>query len=301
MFLLKPTSSKNLNPDERTAVAEHLLKHYKEIELEAPAKLAKLSDGKESVIVLNIKEDEMKEFGELFEVDVESVATYVGLMESLLTDLVNSGIIDIKSDDDAFDESMVSVKLDKDQTQELIKYFDIMSADVTNILNKEYENLSYKRTDRDLENSYQEATNNVTALETANEELEATIKERNEEISELTDSVNNAKLDRTKFEAIVNFVKTIDGVDENTVQFINTVIEAEDRKQIDYLLKLSNTFMKADSVKPTFKKVSMINHATNKDFDVLSDLVNDNTESGTDNTITNEVNSRVNAIADMFD
>ncbi len=300
LFLLKPASSKNLTPEDRSKVAKHLLKHYQEIDMAAPAKLSNMSEGKESTIMINIKEDEMKEFGQMFDVDVEDVAVYVGLMESLLTDLVNSGILNIDSDDKDMDESVVSVKLDKGQTEELIKYFDIMTNDITHVLNSEFDQMSYKKTDADLNNSYSEAQETIVKLSEQVEELETTISERNDEVANLSTSHDSVTLDKTKFEAIINFVKSIENVDETLVQFIHNVIDADDSVQIGYLTKLGGTFMRQTSSPARFTKVSMLNHATRNDINTLTNLVErgDKKESS---TLATEVNKTVDELASLFD
>jgi hypothetical protein len=298
--LLKPNSSKNLTSEQKSSIAKHLLRHYQETSTESPAKLMKLAEGKESVIVINIKDDEMKEFGELFKVEVEEVATYVGLMEALLTDLVNSGVINIESDDANFDESVVSVKLNKEQTEELIKYFDIMSNDITKILNSDFGALSYKTTNADLEKSLAESEKLIQAMEANVNTLSESVKTRDSKIDSLTKQNKNHDLDKTKFEAIINFVKTIDGVEDTLIQFVTNVVEAEDTKQVQYLLKLGSTFMKAERQRPTFKKVSMINHATSRDFTALNDLLDVETNNETTSLI-KQVDKNVNDLAEMFD
>ena len=300
LFLLKPASSKNLTPEDRSKVAKHLLKHYQEIDMTAPAKLSNMSEGKESTIMINIKEDEMKEFGQMFDVDVEDVAVYVGLMESLLTDLVNSGILNIDSDDKDMDESVVSVKLDKVQTEELIKYFDIMTNDITHVLNSEFDQMSYKKTDADLNNSYSEAQETIAKLSEQVEELETAISERNDEVANLSTSHDSVTLDKTKFEAIINFVKSIENVDETLVQFIHNVIDADDSVQIGYLTKLGGTFMRQTSSPARFTKVSMLNHATRNDINTLTNLVErgDKKESS---TLATEVSKTVDELASLFD
>lgn len=298
--MLKPASSKNLSPEDKSTIAKHLLKHYQEVDMAAPAKLSNLSEGKESVIMINVQEDEMKEFGQIFNIGVEDVAVYVGLMESLLTDLVNSGVLNIDSDEKDLDESVISVKLNKDQTKELIEYFDVLSSDVTHIINSEFAELSYKRTDKDLNESYSEAQTKIAGLLEQVEELEQAISERNEEISNLSAAHENVNLDQSKFEAIINFVNSIENVDDTLVQFINNVVDAEDDKQIGYLSKLGGTFMRQTKQPTKFKKVSMLHHANSQDMETLTTLIDkkDNKESA---VLSGQVNKIVDELSSLFD
>lgn len=302
MFLLKPTSTKNLTSEDKSVIAKHLLKHYNEIKMDAPAKLTNMSENKESIIMLNIQEDEMKEFGQIFDIGVEDVQVYLGLMESLLTDFVNSGILNIdKSDNNTSDESVISVKLNKQQTQELIEYFDIMSNDITHILNSDFGSLSYKKTDTDLNNSYKESQTQIDNLNTMVEELELAIQERNEEISNMSKFSHDIKLDQAKFEAIINFVKSIENVDDTVIQFVNNVVDADNARDVGYLVKLGSTFMKNTNTPTRFKKVSMLNHATSHDLKTLNTLLEGTDEyDDTNPSVTNEVSKRVSDIADLF-
>lgn len=299
LFLLKPAATKNISPDDKTIIAKHLLKHYNELKLEAPVKLNNMSEGKESVIMLNLQEDDLKEFGQIFEVDVEDVAVYVGLMESLLTDFVNSGIINIDNDDNKEStDSMVSIKLSKEQAKEMIEYFDIMANDIAHLLNSDFKALSYKKTDTQLNESFLNSQTELKNLQEMIEELEQTIKERNDEIANLNNANNEVKLDQIKFEAIVNFIKSVDNIDETLVQFINNVIEAENKRDIDYLNKIGSTFMKNSYNPPKFKKVAMLNHASINDLQTITNLIdNDGLDINSNNS---EITNKINQLSELF-
>ena len=305
LFLLKPNSSKNLTTEERATIAKHLMKHYKELKMNEPDKLTTLADGKESTIIVNIKEDDMKEFGELFKVDVEEIGTYVGLMESLLTDFVNSGIIHIESDD-TFDESVISVKLNRDQAEEFIKYFDVLSDDIVNILSSNFSGLSYKRESvSDIEAKLLEQTDIVTTLEDKVSELTDTNDELSNSVKTLEEDVAVNGLNNKKFEAIIDFVKSIDNVDETLIQFVSNLIEAQEEAEIKYLAKIGATFMKNSKNEHTpkfIKKLGVTSSVKTSEIDRLAGIMEDsnsNSESGfTPKTL---IDKRVDKLSSYFD
>jgi hypothetical protein len=304
-MFLKPSNSKNLTTDEKTAIAKHLVKHYSKNEIDAPAKLTKLSESKESPIIINVTDDEMTEFGEFFKVGAGDVGVYVGLIENLLTDLTNSGIIQLDGNDDNsnYDESVISVKLNKDQVKEVINYLDIISTDVIKLLSNDFDSLSYKATDDELTTSFKEATAMVTSLKENVEELESTIAERDEEIASLKLKTDSETLNKSKFEAIINFIKTIEDVDDNILNFMESVIETNNENEINYLLKLSGNFMKQTNKPPTFKKVSMINQVDSQSLERFNNILNNDVVNQSNNEstkITDEVSKTVNSIAELF-
>lgn len=300
MFLLKPANTKNLTSDEKTKIAKHLLKHYNELKLDAPPKLHNIADNKESVVMLNIKEDELKEFGQLFEVDAEDVAVYVGLMEALLTDLVNSGIVNIQDMDNDFDESFINVKLDKQQATEVVKYFDIISGDIINILNGDYDKLSYNKNVTTLNAENDKANTKIEELSGYVHELEQTISERDDEIANLTQIKNDNILNKSKFEAIVNFVKTINNVDETILQFIHNVIDAENKRDINYLINLGSSFMRQQNNNHKFRKVSMLNHATSSDINTIETIIDNTNYTSDKDEYSSGVSKNVDSISDYF-
>lgn len=282
LFLLKPNTSKNLSSDERTKIATHLTKHYDEMEMEKPDRLTKIANNTESTITVNIKEDELKEYAESFDTNVENVTIYIGLFEALVTDLVNSGIIDIKDKAEDFDESLVSIQLSKGQVEEFLKYFDIMSDDILNILSNNLGSLSYKKTDKELTDKLLKSESIITEL-----------KEKVSELSELStvqktqlDKASNSNYDKNlvdnKFEVIINFIKASDIKDETLIQFINNVIEAESDRDIGYLTKLGKSFMNSKVSDSTqfVKKSKVINRFSDSQLDELLDVsLTDNKES----------------------
>lgn len=303
LFLLKPNSSKNLTSDERTAIATHLLRHYDEIKMEKPDKLTKLVEGKESTIVINIKDDELQEFGEMFKVNAEEIGTYVGLIEALLTDFVNSGIIDIESDNAEFDESVVAVKLNKRQTEEFIKYFDIISDDIVNILAGDFDSLSYKQTDTSLENRFQEASSKVGTLETQVDELTNKIEDQQGKLDTLANAAVDQKLNQVKFQAIIDFIKSSENVDETVIQFINNVIEAETPRDITYMAKIGKSFLKASTgtdLNKFVKKSSIISKFNVAEVADLLDLVDEHNENK-ESTRMPSVSKTVDRLAGLLD
>jgi hypothetical protein len=281
-------------------MAAHLLRHYDELKMDKPEKLSKVAEGKESCIVINIKDDELQEFGEMFKVNAEDIGTYVGLVEALLTDLVNSGIIDIESEANDFDESVIAVKLNKSQTEEFIKYFDIVSDDIVSILANEFDNLSYKQTDSSIENKFQESNTKVASLETTIEELNTTIEDQKAQLQSLVKSTVDQHLTQTKFQAIIDFIKSSDSVDETIIQFINTVIEAESDRDIQYMAKIGKSFMKATAnseLTKFVKKSNIISKFNVGDVTELLDLVTEKNES----TTLPKVNKNVDRLSSYLD
>jgi hypothetical protein len=274
LFLLKPNSSKNLTSDERTAIATHLLGHYDQIKMEKPDKLNKLVEGKESTIVINIKDDELQEFGEMFKVQAEEIGTYVGLIEALLTDFVNSGIIDIESEATDMDESVVAVKLNKRQTEEFIKYFDIISDDIVSILGGDFDALSYKQTDTSLERRFNESLNKVDELTSQVTEMTATVEAQKTQIKTLAGAENQVKLDQVKFQAIIDFVKSSENVDETVLQFVHNVIEAESPRDVTYMAKIGKSFMKASNNSDLTKFVKKSGIISRFNASEVADLLN---------------------------
>jgi len=298
LFLLKPNSSKNLTTDERTAIATHLLRHYDEIQMEKPDKLAKLVEGKESTIVINIKDDELQEFGEMFKVNAEEIGTYVGLIEALLTDFVNSGVIDIESDNAESTDGVIAVKLNKRQTEEFIKYFDIISDDIVNILSSDFDSLSYKQTDSSLETRFSESTSKVETLEDTVTELTNTIETQNSKIELMKNAVIDQQLNQTKFQAIIDFIKSSETVDDTVIQFINNVIEAESDRDITYMAKIGKSFLRASSqsdLTKFVKKSSIISKFNAAEVVDLLDLI-DNKESAVPSVL-----KTVDRLADLLD
>jgi uncharacterized small protein (DUF1192 family) len=260
--------------------------------MEKPDKLNKLASGNESTILINMKDDEMREFGEMFKVSAEDVGTYIGLIEALLTDFVNSGIIDIESDADNFDESVITLNLDKPQTEEFIKYFDLMSDDIVNILSNDLDSLSYKQTDSDLANKYQESSNEVTELKTKVVELNSEIEKQKAELQKIISNSVDNELTQTKFQAIIDFIKASEGIDETIIQFINNVIEAESKRDISYMAKIGRSFMRAtaNSSSTRFvKKSQILKGVNNADVSDLLDLVEGNDESASPKSVNNRV------------
>lgn len=299
LFLLKPNASKNLTTDERTAIASHLLRHYDELKMEKPEKLSKVAEGKESCVVINIKDDELQEFGEMFQVNAESIGTYVGLLESMLTDFVNGGIINIESEDKDFDESMVTIKLNKAQTEEFIKYFDILSDDIVSILAGDFDSLSYKQTDSNISDKLQESSSHINTLETTIAQLNTTIEDQKAQLTELVNTTVDQHLTQTKFQAIIDFIKSSDGVDETVIQFINNVIEAENDNEIQYMAKIGKSFMKssANSEMTKFvKKSSIISKFNTADVTELLGLTGTKNESAVPKT----VNEKIDRLSDYL-
>jgi hypothetical protein len=275
LFLLKPTSSKNLTSEERIKIAQHLTKHYDELELDKPDLLTKISEDSESVIVVNVKEDELKDYAESFNTNIENVSIYIGLFEALITDLVNSGIVDIKDKADDFKESLITIQLSKEQVGEFLNYFDIMSDDVLNILANELSDMSYKKTDDDLTNKLTKAEKIIGELKNKFDELSEKFKVQKTELSNAASSNYDKNLVDTKFEVIINFIKSADIKDDTLIQFINNVIEAESKRDIGYLTKLGKSFMKSKiSDNSQFvKKSKVINRFSDNDLDELLDFV----------------------------
>ena len=296
LFLLKPNSSKGLTKEEKSAIAKHLLRHYKEIDEKAPERLVNIAENKESVIMLNIKDNEYKEFSESFNINEEDIYVYIGLMESLLTDLVNSGIIAVESDDEN-KESITTVKLEKDQIDELLKYFDVMTNDIVNILDGNFDKISYKSANKATSDE------SIKEIMQLNSELKSQVEEKDEMINELKAKIEETEKENSeqqitnhKFVAIINFIKALDNVDETMVQFINNVIEAENEKEVDYLFKIGTTFMKTQKATPKFKKISNL---TGLNVDKIFNLLDDNKdkkESGLD-----KINKTVESLAEYFD
>lgn len=299
LFLLKPNSSKNLTSDERTAIAQHLLGHYDQIKMEKPDKLNKLVEGKESTIVINIKDDELQEFGEMFKVQAEEIGTYVGLIEALLTDFVNCGIIDIESESADFDESVIAVKLNKRQTEEFIKYFDIISDDIVSILGGDFDSLSYKQTDASLDRRFNESLSKVDELTSKVEEMTGTIASQKQQIQSLSAAEAHNKLDQIKFQAIIDFVKSSENVDETVLQFVHNVIEAETQRDVTYMAKIGKSFMKASTsadLTKFVKKAGIISKFNAAEVADLLNLVDDKTESAVPS-----VNKTVDRLAELLD
>ena len=299
LFLLKPNSSKNLTTDERTAIASHLLRHYDEVKMEKPGKLAKLVEGKESTIVINIKDEELKEFGEMFKVDAEDIGTYVGLIEALLTDFVNSGIIDIEADNAESTDSVVAVKLNKQQTEEFIKYFDIISDDIVSILSNEFDSLSYKQTDSGLETRFNESISKIKTLEDTVVELKETIELQQTKLGTASKAITEQQLNQIKFQSIIDFIKSSDAVDETIIQFVTNVIEAESERDITYMAKIGKSFLKASNsndLTKFVKKNSIISKFNAAEVAELLDL--DNKESVSPSSI---VAKNVDRLAEFLD
>lgn len=300
LFLLKPNSSKNLTSDERTAIAQHLLGHYDQIKMEKPDKLNKLVEGKESTIVINIKDDELQEFGEMFKVQAEEIGTYVGLIEALLTDFVNCGIIDIESESADFDESVIAVKLNKRQTEEFIKYFDIISDDIVSILGGDFDSLSYKQTDASLDRRFNESLNRVDELTSQVSEMTNTIAEQNQKIQALSAAEAHNKLDQIKFQSIIDFVKSSENVDETVLQFIHNVIEAESQRDVTYMAKIGKSFMKASTNADLTKFVKKSGIISKFNAAEVADLLNLVDEDKTESAVPS-VNKNVDRLAGLLD
>ena len=300
LFLLQPNSSKNISSEDRSKMAKHILKHYEELSLDKPDRLSKIADNKESLVNINVKEDELKEYAESFDTNIENVSTYIGLFESLLTDLFNSGIIDIKdkkqNNDENTNNSIIPIQLSKTQVEEFLNYFEIMSDDILNILSNDLENMSYKKTDKDLEER--------------NQKTETIISDLNEEINKLNEQINTQReslekylannyskdLIDTKFEMIINFIKSTNNGDETLIQFIDNIIEAETERDIGYLTNLGKAFLKSKTFDNTqfIKKSKIINRLNNSDIDKLLGIVdNDKKESGTEELITDRMSKLV--------
>jgi len=308
LFLLKPASSKNLTTDQRTSIAAHILKHYKEIQMKEPDKLVLMASGKESSIIINIKEDDMKDFSETFKVPVEDIGTYIGLMESLLTDFVNSGVLNVQGDLDESNESLITLKLNKEQTEEFIKYFDIISDDVVSILSNNFMDISYKKEAvSDIEAKYLQEKDNSSALAQKLVDAEATNREMTEQLNKFINDNNIHSLNMKKFEAIINFVKSVENVDESLIQWVNNVVEAQEEKEIGYLVKLGLNFMKNTKSNNVPKFVKNMNVGVNfrtSDVDRLTDLIGDDLR--TNNESSNfsgksAIDKRIEALSLYFD
>ena len=295
LFLLKPTTSKNLSSDERVEIATHLSRHYDELEMEKPDRLTKIAEKAESTITVNIKEDELKEYAESFNTNVENVSIYIGLFEALITDLVNSGVIDINEKTEDFDESLISVQLSKEQVEEFLKYFDIMSDDVLNILSNNLSSMSYKKTDSDLVDKVSKSESIITELKEKISELTEQFENQKIELDKATASNYDKNLIDKKFEVIINFIKSSDVKDETLIQFVNTVIEAESSRDIQYLTKLGKSFMKSKVSDNTqfVKKSKVINRFSDNDLNELLDFVGDSKSESTDKSFNNDRLSRL--------
>jgi Asp-tRNA(Asn)/Glu-tRNA(Gln) amidotransferase C subunit len=143
----------------------------------------------------------------------------------------------------------------------------------------------------------------VTSLKENVEELESTIAERDEEIASLKLKTDSETLNKSKFEAIINFIKTIEDVDDNILNFMESVIETNNENEINYLLKLSGNFMKQTNKPPTFKKVSMINQVDSQSLERFNNILNNDVVNQSNNEstkITDEVSKTVNSIAELF-
>ena len=293
--MLKPTTSKNLSSDERVEIATHLSRHYDELEMEKPDRLTKIAEKAESTITVNIKEDELKEYAESFNTNVENVSIYIGLFEALITDLVNSGVIDINEKTEDFDESLISVQLSKEQVEEFLKYFDIMSDDVLNILSNNLSSMSYKKTDSDLVDKVSKSESIITELKEKISELTEQFENQKIELDKATASNYDKNLIDKKFEVIINFIKSSDVKDETLIQFVNTVIEAESSRDIQYLTKLGKSFMKSKVSDNTqfVKKSKVINRFSDNDLNELLDFVGDSKSESTDKSFNNDRLSRL--------
>lgn len=271
LFLLKPTTSKNLSSEDRIKIANHLCKHYDELDIETPDKLTNISENSESIVVVNVNDDELKEYAESFDIGVENVSIYIGLFESLVTDLVNSGVIDIKDKSKDADDSIIPVQLSKDQVEEFLKYFDIMSDDILNILSNKLTSMSYKKTDADLENKLSASESIISDLKEKIDGLDDTIKTQASELKKSTSVKYDKSLVDNKFAVIINFVKSADNQNDTLIQFINNVIEAESERDIGYLTKLGKSFMKSKGTDSTqfIKKSKVVNRFNDDDYDKL--------------------------------
>jgi len=275
--------------------------------MKEPDKLTLMASGKESVIIINAKEDDMKDFSETFKVPVEDIGIYIGLMESMLTDFVNSGILNIQGDLDESNESIVTLKLSKEQTEEFIKYFDVVSDDIVSILSNNFVDISYKQEAvSDIEDKYlQEKDINATLAqklqdaETANAEITEQLKRY---ISANTEHSLNMK----KFEAIIDFVKSVENVDESLIQWINNVVEAQEEKEVGYLVKLGSNFMKNTKSNEIPKFVKKMNVGVNfrtSDADTLTDLIGDEAFTKDESTHfsgKSAIDKRVDALSSYF-
>jgi len=269
------------------------------LELEKPERLIKIADDSESIITVKVQEDELKEYAENFNTNVENVSIYIGLFEALITDLVNSGIIDIKDKAEDFDESLISVQLSKEQVEEFLNYFDIMSDDILNILSNNLSSMSYKKTDIDLKNKLLKSESIITELQQTIIELTEQNKKSETDLNKATNSNYDKNLVDNKFEVIINFVKSSDIKDETLIQFINNIIEAESKKDIGYLTKLGKSFMKSKISDSTqfIKKSKVINRFSNNELDELLDFVGDGKTESADSIIDND---RINRLAEYL-
>ena len=284
-------------------MAKHILKHYEEISLDKPERLSKIADNKESLVTINVKEDELKEYAESFDTNIENVSTYIGLFESLLTDLFNSGVIDIKdkkeNNDENTNNSIIPIQLSKTQVEEFLNYFEIMSDDVLNILSNDLTNMSYKKTDKDLEERNQKTETIISDLNEEINKLNEKINAQKEELENSSASNYSKDLIDTKFEMIINFIKSTNNGDETLIQFIDNIIEAESERDIGYLINLGKAFLKSKTSDNTqfIKKSKIINRLNNKDIDKLLGIVdNDKKESGTEEL----VNDRMSRLAEYL-
>jgi hypothetical protein len=269
-------------------MAKHILKHYEEISLDKPERLSKIADNKESLVTINVKEDELKEYAESFDTNIENVSTYIGLFESLLTDLFNSGIIDIKdkkeNNDENTNNSIIPIQLSKNQVEEFLNYFEIMSDDVLNILSNDLSNMSYKKTDKDLEERNKKTENVISDLNEEIDKLNEIIITQKETLKNSLANNYSKDLIDTKFEMIINFIKSTNNGNETLIQFIDNIIEAESKRDIGYLTNLGKAFLNSKTSDNTqfIKKSKIINRLNNKDIDKLLGIVDNKKESGTE-------------------
>lgn len=298
LFLLRPNTSKNLSSSEKTAIAKHLTRHYDELKLDKPEKLKKISENKESEIIINVKDDELKEFADVFKTNIENLNTYVGLFESLLTDLVNSGIIDIQNNKESVDDTVIQLKLSKEQVEEFINYFDVMSDDILNILSGKLTAISYKKTNEDLEKQNVSSDNVISDLKDKVAELTEKVEKQKSDFKEVLKDKYDRTLIDNKFEAIINFINSTDMENETLIQVINNVIEAESKRDIDYLTSIGKAFVKTKITDETqfIKKTKISNRFDEEKIDELLDIVGNNITSNDESVTTN----RISKLADYL-
>lgn len=291
LFLLRPNTSKNLSNSEKTTIAKHLARHYDELKLDKPEKLKKISENKESEIIINVKDDELKEFADVFKTNVENLNTYVGLFESLLTDLVNSGIIDIQNNKESVDDTVIQLKLSKEQVEEFINYFDVMSDDILNILSGKLTAISYKKTNEDLEKQNVSSDNVITELKDKVTELTEKIEKQKSDFKEVLKDKYDKTLIDNKFEAIINFINSTEMENETLIQVINNVIEAESKRDIDYLTSIGKAFVKTKITDETqfIKKTKISNRFDEEKIDELLDIVGNGNTSNDESVATDRI------------
>jgi hypothetical protein len=166
---------------------------------------------------------------------------------------------------------MLSVKLSKEQLDEYLKYFDILSDDVYNIISNNLSDLSYKKTNKDIEDKYKQAEELVTSLKQKLIETNEIIETQKTELSKTNENKYDKEFIDNKFISIINFIRSADSADSSLLQFINNIIEAETNRDIEYLYKLGKSFIKSNNGNGNqfVKKNKVVKSMNDEEIDTL--------------------------------